>query len=687
MRRIAVLTTVLMSLIVAVVWMSNTMQPVPTPIVLAAPGEALTHTLYLPLIAKPAPTTPYVVTTIQLPAGSQPHGIALDLLGGRAFVGNHAANTLSVIDTNRQVLSATILLTGADGPNGVAYSAELDRVYVANRNTNNLSIVDPTIGTWLKNVGVGQLPDGVAVMDGLIYVANFGSDSISVINAQTTEVTATLSDLFHKPALTTVNEAERLVYVSVYEGGYALTLRAGQTVPTQAKSTGTLPYGLAYDQITRRLYTANRGAAHTVYLTDEGVNWYGGEINVGQEPFVVGVNARTGHIFVVCGEVVKVYDRRDNVLIATLPVGAGATEGIAVDAERGLVYVTSSDTDQVTVIQDIPVLDLAFVSYVTHPSGLSHSNLFITDDTGQHVLQLTQASAEVDLNWQPAFRPDGKALAFTSSREADHEWDVFTMDVLGHNQINMTNDGGTDNQQPAWSPDGSRIAWRRDWNIWVMNADGTNKTQLTSDLTARSPLWSPDGKWICFIAFPPGVMNYVNVYLVPANGGTPINVTNTPANDLQASWSPDSREIVFETDRYNIISNTHVITYNWELYKVNISTTVQTRLTNDPAQDHAAAWSPDGSQIAFISDRGNAEYDSSLYLMKPDGSQQRRVTPALHLSWPLAWSPDSQRVAAATTWILNGDMYLIEIGSNQVTSLASGALQGVFPTWRPDTWK
>jgi YVTN family beta-propeller protein len=684
MRRIATgITMILSMIIVTVAWTGRATRPVPTPIVLAVPGAALTHTLYLPLIAKPVPTRPYVLTTIQLPTGSQPHGVALDLAGGRAFVGNHAANTLSVIDTNRQVLSATIPLTSADGPNGVAYNADLDRVYVANRNTNNLSVVDPGAGSWLKNVAVGQMPAGVAVMDGLIYVANFGSDSISVISAQTTEVTATLSDIFHKPALTTVNEAEHLVFVSIYEGGYAQALRNGQLVPTRAKSTGTLPYGLAYDQVLRRLYTANRGAAHTVYMTDEGINWYGGEINVGQEPFVVGVNARTGHVFVVCGDVVKVYDRRDNTVIASIPVGAGAQEGIAVDAEHDLVYVTSSDTDQVTVIQDIPTFDLAFVSYVTHPGGLSHSNIFITDDAGQHVMQLTQASTELDLNWQPTFRPDGKALAFTSSREADHDWDVFTMDLLGHNQINLTNDGGPDNQEPAWSPDGSQIAWRRDWNIWVMNADGSIKVQLTSDHAARTPKWSPDGKWICFLAWPPGEMQYMDVYIVPASGGTPIDVTSSPRNDLEPNWSPDSREIVFETDRHNIISNTHVITYNWELYKVNISTTVQTRLTDSPGQDHAAAWSPDGAQIAFISDRGNRQYDYNLYVMDPDGTHQRRVTPALQLSFPLAWSSDSRRIAASTSWVLNGDIYTVDLTTNQIKLLN----QGTAPTWRPDTWR
>src|SRR5512139_2131124 len=73
----------------------------------------LTSTVYLPFIAKPAPTVPYVLVKIKLPPGSHPHGIALDLNGKRAFVGNHQANTLSVIDTAAMTLAATIALPAA----------------------------------------------------------------------------------------------------------------------------------------------------------------------------------------------------------------------------------------------------------------------------------------------------------------------------------------------------------------------------------------------------------------------------------------------------------------------------------------------------------------------------------------------------------------------------------------------
>jgi TolB protein len=130
-----------------------------------------------------------------------------------------------------------------------------------------------------------------------------------------------------------------------------------------------------------------------------------------------------------------------------------------------------------------------------------------------------------------------------------------------------------------------------------------------------------------------------------------------------------------------------VITENWELYAVNISTTVQTRLTDSLGQDHAAAWSPDGSQIAFISDRDNAQYDYSLWVMKPDGTQQRRVTGPMKLIGPIAWSPDGRRVAVQGDLLGNAELYAVDIASGVVTRLTNNSLEDSSPVWRPDTWK
>ncbi len=644
---------------------------------LAANGNAAGGPTYLPLIARHYPPVPHILTTIELPAGSHPHGIDLDIAGRRAFVGNHLANTLSVLDTVSMTVISTIVLPDADGPNGVAYHAGLARVYVANRNSDNLTIVDPASGTVLGNRGVGSLPDGVVVQGDWVYVANFGSDSVSILDAQTNTVTKTLP-VGDEPSLMAKNDEHSVVYLALH-GSHTIDYLHNGSYHNSAPAGVASPYGLAFDPITYRLYAANRGSDRTVTMIDTNPNLWMGTFGVGQEPFVIGVNPRTGHVFVVCGDVVKVYDRRDNALITTLPVSSGAEEGVAVDPTRNLVYVTSSNADEVTVIQDTPAFDIAFVSWRDGGGGL-----FITDDTGRHVQRLTRPDQAIST--QPAWRPDGKRLAFVSNRDPnpypnpDGYSDIFTMEVTGQNQVNLTNDA-TEDREPAWSPDGSRIAWHCGNSICVMGADGDNRIELASGLGGRLPQWSPDGQWLAFGAFA-GL--HEDVFIVPAGGGTPINLTNNPAVDLGPSWSAGSSEIVFETNRHSVTGTMPI--ENWELYKVNITTLVQTRLTNNAAQDHAAAWSPGGTRIAFVSDEGAPQYDYALHIMNPDGSGRRRLTEPIDFLGPLAWSPDSRRLAAQAGFVDNGEIVTVDVETGTTTRLTFNAVFDAMPVWRPDTW-
>jgi YVTN family beta-propeller protein len=643
------------------------------PISSAAPADPITHTLYLPLIAKPAPTIPYVLTKIKLPTGSHPHGIALDVDRQRAFVSNHGKNSLSVIDTAAMIVSATIPLPYATGPNGVAYHAGTDRVFIANRDSSNLSIVDPTHGLWIANRAVGDLPDGVAVAGDLIYVANFGSNSVSILDAQTTFVTNTLS-LGVEPAMFTQLEDSATVFLSSHGNGMVYFLQDGAYL--NSNSGIVAPYGLAIDQITHRLYVANRGEARTMTMLDVDPNSIKGTINVGQEPYVIGVNSRTGHVFVSLGDRVNVYDRRDNALITSLPVGTGAEEGLAIDPERGLVYVTSRDTDEVTVIQDIPTYDIAYLSihigYTDAP--YVKSNILLMNDTGQHTTTLHLAANAWDDNTDLTWRPDGKRLAYTSYRS--HTGEIYAIDPLGDSEVNLTNSPTTQDKEPAWSPDGSQLAWTRGLDIWVMNADGSNQRQLTSGLSAWAPHWSPDGQWLSLT----GVVSPTSretILLVPASGGTPIDLINDPASDnFEAAWSSTGDEIAFASNRDTPISGT----YKSEIYKVNVHTLVQTRLTHDGGAG-SPTWSPDGTHLAFLGATG-------LYVMDPDGSNLRSLPMLTGYPRQIAWSPDSRRIAGqsgiTTTDI---EIYVIDVATGDVRRLTNNDVYDAYPVWRPDTWK
>jgi YVTN family beta-propeller protein len=113
------------------------------------------------------------------------------------------------------------------------------------------------------------------------------------------------------------------------------------------------PYGLAYEATTDRLYVANRGSAHTVTVLNGATGATVVTIPVGQEPYVLAVNSNTAHLFVACGDRVKVYRTGDYALIANITVPAGAEEGIAVDPTSNRVYVTSRAGHAVNVIQDV----------------------------------------------------------------------------------------------------------------------------------------------------------------------------------------------------------------------------------------------------------------------------------------------------------------------------------------------
>jgi YVTN family beta-propeller protein len=677
MRRWQALLTI--ALLLTLVWLgeSAAVQGTQTAPPMAAIGSqapsAITSTVYLPLIAKPAPTIPYVLTKIKLPAGSHPHGIALDPNGQRAFVGNHGTNSLSVINTTAMIVSATIPLPYATGPNGVAYHTATDRVYVANRDSHNLSIVDPTNQVWIANRAVGSMPDGVAAAGDLIYVANFGSNSVSILNAQTNLVSSTLS-IGVEPAMFTQLEDSGTVFLSAHGNSTVYFLQHGAYLNSTLGITA--PYGLAIDQITHRLYVANRGEARTTTLLDVDPNWNKGTLNVGQEPYVIGVNSRTGHVFVSLGDRVNVYDRRDNALIASLPIGTGAEEGLVVDPERGLIYVTSRDTDEVTVIQDIPTYDLAYLNiYIGYTNAPSvKSNILLMNDTGQHTTTLHLAINRGDDNTDLTWRPDGKRLAYTSYRT--HTGEIYAIDPLGDSEVNLTNSQAARDEDPAWSPDGTKIAWNRDNNVWVMNADGSHPVSLTSGLIVWTPQWSPDGQWLSFTGYV-SATSRETIYLIPAVGGTPIDLINDPASDnFDAAWSPTGDEIAFESNRDTPISGT----YQSEIYKVNVHTLAQIRLTHDGGAG-SATWSPDGAHLAFLGAAG-------LYVMNPDGNNLRSLPMLTGYPRQIAWSPDSRRIAgqsgSGTTDI---EIYVIDIVTGDVKRLTNNVVYDSYPVWRPDTWK
>ena len=186
-------------------------------------------------------------------------------------------------------------------------------------------------------------------------------------------------------------------------------------------------------------------------------------------------------------------------------------------------------------------------------SGGSRRNIWVMDANGGNPRNLTNHEA---LDSSPDWSPDGMQIAFESNRDGGWEvdfWkapsDIYVMTLDGANLINLTNHPAADGS-PDWSPDGNRIAFvsNRDGDdnkeIYVMNADGTNPINLTNHPAAdRGPDWSPDGNQIVFVSNRDGdwernPKDNWDVFVMNADGTNPINLTNNRAWDSSPAWEP-----------------------------------------------------------------------------------------------------------------------------------------------------
>ncbi len=264
------------------------------------------------------------------------------------------------------------------------------------------------------------------------------------------------------------------------------------------------------------------------------------------------------------------------------------------------------------------------LAFISDRLGPGTTNLFMMSVEGEDVVRVSEGVTPA----YPDFSPDGQTIAFSSMDGGS--WAIYTIETDGSNLTQVTDFSSA---VADWSPDGQRLVFNSDHrneapnvpDLYAMNVDGTDLVELvdspeTLDFNAR---WSPDGSQICFSSDRAGA---INLFVMDADGSNITQLTTGDGTDQQPDWSPDGSRIAFVSDR----------TGNRELYVMDADGGNLTQLTETSATEGGPNWSPDGQYLAY---HASVEGITHIFIMSADGSQVTQVTDDDYNSAFPIWQP------------------------------------------------
>lgn len=259
-----------------------------------------------------------------------------------------------------------------------------------------------------------------------------------------------------------------------------------------------------------------------------------------------------------------------------------------------------------------------------------------------------------------AFPGANGRLVFAS--RADLRYEIYTMAADGKDRRRVTF-----GENPKYSRGGTRIAFIRNHDVFVMNFDGTGIRQLTKGPEVEiNPSWSPDDKRI---AFARRVGGKFDIYVVSVDGSVEeLNLTRSDAMDERGpAWSPDGKRIAYERDGH---------------IRVMGFAGKSSRTLTDKGTNVSPAWSPDGKTIAFAA-KLTADGNWEIYVMSVDGTNVRPLAPHPDIDLDPAWSPDGKYIVFTSSRGKSYDIHVMKADGSDVTQLTQGPAEDTTADWQP----